>query len=97
MSLAKSVTLSSGVVVNFWTLNSLTLDAVAKVATLYMTGYLDSDGFTNGYDPAVIIPISVMFVPTNALPGGVSVLTALYAKTLLDPYFTDGIFTNDGY
>ncbi len=96
MSLAQNVTLSTGVVAAYWTLNSLNLNAVTQIATILMTGYLDSTAFSNGNDPVTTTTISVTFVPTNALPGGVTVLAALYAKIGLDPFFSGATYTNDG-
>ncbi len=96
MSLAKSVTQSTGVSVTFWTLNSLQLNAVTQIATVLMTGYLDGTAFTNGNDPVTTTTISIPFVPTNTLPGGVTVLLALYTKIQLDPFFAGATYTNDG-
>lgn len=96
MSLAKNVTLSTGVVATYWVLRTLYLDTVLQTAKVQMNGYLDDTTYTNGDDPVTIQEITVAFVPTNPLPGGVPVLTALYAKVLLDEFFTDGTFTSDG-
>lgn len=96
MSLTQNITQSSGVLVTYWTLNSLVLNAVTQIATILMTGYLDATSFTNGNDPVTTTTISVTFVPTNTLPGGVTVLAALYVKIGLDPFFTGATYTNDG-
>ncbi len=96
MSLAQNITLSTGVVATYWTLNSLHLNAVTQIATIHMNGYLDSTAFTNGNDPVTMTNISIAFVPTNTLPGGVTVLAALYAKIGLDPFFSGATYTNDG-
>lgn len=96
MSISKSITQSTGVDVAFWVLNSLHLDTVTQIATIQMNGYLDGTSFTNGNDPVTTTTISVQFIPTNTLPGGVTVLTALYTKIMLDPFFSGATYTNDG-
>ncbi len=96
MSLAQSVTLSTGVNTSFWVLCSLNLNAVTQIATIQVSGYLDATAYSNGFDPVTHTTISVAFVPTTLLPGGVTVLQALYAKIQLDPFFVGSVYTNDG-
>lgn len=96
MSLAKNVTMSTGVVVSYWTLCSLNLNTTTQIATIQMNGYLDSTAYSNGNDPVTHTTISVAFIPTNVLPGGVTVLQALYVKIGLDPFFSDATYTDDG-
>ncbi len=96
MSLAQNVTLSTGVLVTYWTLNSLNLNAVTQVATLCLAGYLNATSFGNGNDPVTYTNISVTFIPNNVLPGGITVLYALYAKIQLDPFFAGSTYTDDG-
>ncbi len=96
MSLSQSVTQSTGVIVTYWVLNSLTLNTFTQIATICMSGYLDSTAFSNGNDAVTHTTISVNFIPTNVLPGGVTVLRALYAKVQLDVFFLDAVYTDDG-
>jgi hypothetical protein len=96
MPLTQSLTLSTGVVVTYWVLTSLHLDTKTQIATICMSGYLDSTTFSNGNDPVTTTHISIAFVPTNILPEGATVLQALYTKIQLDPFFTESTYINDG-
>lgn len=86
----------SGVDVTFWTLNAVQLDAVSQTAVITLDGYINSDAkMINGCSPLVTQSVLVVFVPTNIITG-ISVMQAIYAKILLDPFFTDAVYTNDG-
>lgn len=96
MSLALDVTLASGASASFWILNALHLNAITQTATICMDGHVNSTTQAAGCIPLTQTTISVTFVPTNVLPGGVSVMQALYAKIAQDPFFTGATYTNDG-
>lgn len=95
MSLALTVTQSTGVDATFWALSSLYLDAIAHLAVINMDGYLDATAHTDGKSPLVTQSITVSFVPTTIIPG-ISVMEALYIKIQLDPFFSGAVYTDDG-
>jgi len=95
MSLALSVTQSSGAAATFWILNSIHLNAYAHLVTIHMDGYVDSAAQASGCTPLVSVSVSSAFDPTHVLTS-MSVMDALYVKIQLDPFFSGAVYTSDG-